>query len=109
MNMNTGGTATKRAYRCVVVNIRRGNPGPAVDLDPVEVSKGRQDEVVWQCDADFEVIFDPNDCPFKDNRFNKGKNHSGSAKPDAKEKPHIYKYTVKAFGETLDPGTIVNQ
>ena len=107
--MNAG-TAAKRAYRCVVVNITPGNPGPTVDLDPVNVSEGRQDEVVWQCDGDprFQVIFDPNDCPFATDQFDSTKNHSGPAKQGfARAKP--YKYTVKAFGGTRDPDTIVDR
>ncbi len=101
--------AAKRAYRCVVVNITLGNPTPKVDLDPVEVSKSRQDEVVWECEGDpnFEVIFET-DSPFNDSHFNKSKNHSGPAKGNAKERPNVYKYIVKAGGGTLDPGTIVN-
>ncbi len=106
--MPTGGTAPKRAYRCITVNIVSGNP-PTVDLDPVCVSKGRKDEVVWDCpgDPNFEVIFDP-DSPFKDSRFYNGKNRSGPAKATAKEKPYEYKYTVKAGGGTADPSTIVD-
>jgi hypothetical protein len=97
--------APARAYRCVVVNITPGNPTPTVDLDPVEVSKNRKDEVVWECEGDpsFEVIF-PAGSPFNGSRFNKNKNHSGPAQGD----PKTYKYTVKAGGGTLDPDTIVN-
>ncbi len=100
--------AARQAYRSVVVNITPGNP-PKVDLDPVEVSKSRKDEVVWECEGDpnFEVIFET-DSPFNDDHFKKGKNQSGPAKGNAKEKPHVYKYTVTAGGGTLDPGTIVN-
>ncbi len=98
--------APARAYRCVVVNITPGNPTPTVDLDPVEVSMNRKDEVVWECEGDlnFQVIFDPADCPFEGNNFDKSNNHSGPAKGNPKK----YKYTVKAGGGTLDPETIVN-
>jgi len=104
--MDTAGTATKRSYRCVMVNITPGNPN-GVDLNEVNVSKRREDEVVWDCEADpnFEVIFD-GESPFKQHRFYKGQNHSGPARKDAEEKP--YKYTVKAGGETFDPQTIVD-
>jgi plastocyanin len=99
-------TAPKRAHRCVVVNIKAGNPTPIVDLDPVEVSKKYGDEVLWECDGgvDFQVIFDPADCPFGNNKFDKNNNHSGPAQGG----PKTYKYTVKAGGGTLDPDTIVN-
>lgn len=100
------GPAAKRAYRCVVVNIKPGNPTPAVDLDPVRVSCGRNDEVVWECDSDFQVIFDPADCPFKNNNFDQSNNRSGPARGPSRGKP--YKYTVKAGGGTLDPDTIVD-
>ncbi len=104
------GAAAKRAYRCVVVNITPGNPTPTVDLDPVEVSMSRKDEVVWECEGDpnFRVIFDPADCPFNSPNFGKGNNHSGPAKGPARGKEKPYKYAVKAGGGTLDPGTIVN-
>ncbi len=111
--MATAGTAPKRAYRCIVVNITPGDP-PTVDLDPVNVSKGRGDEVVWECagGANFEVIFDT-DSPFQDSHFHQGRNCSGSAKATAivntKEQPYEYKYTVKAGGGTADPSTIVDQ
>ena len=106
--MATGGTAPKRTYRCITVNITPGNP-PTVDLDPVYLSKGRKDEVVWDCpgDPNFEVIFETGS-PFTKDRFSNGKNRSGPAKATAKEKPYEYKYTVKAGGGTADPSTIVD-
>ena len=110
--MATAGTAPKRAYRCIVVNIVPGNP-PIVDLDPVHVSEGRRDEVVWECagGANFEVIFET-DSPFQGNRFDNRNNCSGPAKAtvrvNTKEQPHEYKYTVRAGGGTLDPTTIVD-
>jgi|SRR5690348_7637197 hypothetical protein len=103
-------TAAKRAYRCIVVNIKPGNPTPTVDLDPAEVSKNRKDELVWECEGDlnFQVIFDPADCPFESNNFDRSNNHSGPAKGKPRGKENPYKYTVKAGGGTLDPDTIVN-
>ncbi len=96
--------AAKRAYRCVVVNIKLGNPTLTVDLDPVEVSKNRKDELVWECERDFQVIFNPADYPFDSSNFDKSNNRSGPAGKQGR-----YKYTVKVLGyPDLDPEVIVN-
>jgi hypothetical protein len=106
--MRGTGTAPQRQYRFITVNITPGNP-PTVDVDPTRVSKKRQDALCWRCEGDpnWEVNYG-SDSPFRDSVFNASNCCSGPPVHHAKESPHQYKYTVRAGGGTLDPGTVVD-
>ncbi len=99
---------TRRAYRVITINITPGST-PSVDVDPVEISKGRADEICWHCqDPNWRVDFG-NNSPFQASQFDQSRPCSGPAAQNARDNHHYYKYTVTAGGGTLDPGVIVDQ
>lgn len=84
-----------------------------IDPDPFWVSKGGNQEVVFQCTStdpsnphpDFTVEFNKNGSPFNESVFRHDCPCSGLVRRNVKADPnYIYRYTVTVGEATLDPG-----
>lgn len=80
------------------------------DPNPFHISKDFGDQVRWATrdpNASFEVDFE--DSPFERAHFDNSHNCSGPLRKEVQgDKTHVYKYTVKVNGKTLDPGGIID-
>ena len=101
----------------VIVTITRtahsgsgAKPTVSVSPDPVHVSKGKNEEVVWTCpqNLDFTVIME-NGTPFNSSKFTPTVDHSGVPilTPDPGAEVY-FKYLVEVGGNVVDPGVIVD-
>lgn len=93
----------QKAPTAEVIHITPGSP-PRVHPETVRIS--REQEVEWQCAADFEVEFEKGRTPFAAARFNRRNNRSGKPAPGA-QRNTPYKYSVSTGGKALDPEIII--
>jgi len=97
-----------------VVTIHVDNKGEAqrVDPDRFVISKGNQEEVLWQAsnpDAYFTVDFGE-ESPFEYTQFSSDEPASGLVRREVLADPgKYYKYTVRAGGKSIDPGGVVDR
>jgi len=89
----------------VEVKISLTNGNIAVAPDPFWLHKLQDQCILWKCDQDFSVEFDPHDCPFYEYQFSQDYPCSGIVRRSVVTDDHkIYKYTVRVGGVVLDPG-----
>jgi hypothetical protein len=105
--MATPQATSKRGHRIITVTISHGG-APKVDLDPVEISESRGDQIVWRYEGGQEaVVCFGNRSPFDRSHFHSGRDASGPAgKKTAREQ--TYKYSIETPEGRIDPDVKVN-
>jgi hypothetical protein len=93
----------QKAPSTEVIRITPGSP-PRVHPETACIS--REQEVEWECAADFEVEFEKGRTPFVAGRFNRRNHRSGKPTPRA-QRNTPYKYSVSTGGKALDPEIII--
>jgi hypothetical protein len=106
--MATAGAATRKT---VTIHVDAKGAVQKVTPDEFDVSKGNQEEVIWQTDSTKSVYFTvefKGESPFYESQFSSDYPVSGLVRRSVLSDPlKKYKYTVRAGGETLDPVGIV--
>jgi hypothetical protein len=106
-------TATPALANRTVVKINVDSKGGVESVTPnqFEVSKGKQEEVIWIVDSFQPVYFTvefKGQSPFYESQFSSDFPVSGLVRREVLADPlKEYKYTVRAGGKTLDPVGIV--
>ena len=96
------------------VDIRRTGKGWSVSPPDVEIDVLKNEQVVWFCeDADFEIEFATNGCPFqwgtpRKHMKKRVRNPSGRAKSTVNNKDR-FKYNVRVDGVLIDPEVVIKR
>jgi hypothetical protein len=109
--MATTGPALSAREQVVTIYLDANGNVARVDPDTFQVSKSRQEEVVWQTNPPnrpFSVTFD--ESPFHDSNFSEVNCCSGLVRREINggDGKH-YKYTVSAGSDVIDPDGIVSK
>lgn len=108
--MATSETATAVSPKVVTITVEATPGSSSIQVVPgrFQISKSKKEQVEWTCARSGFIVDFGNDSPFEFTRFQlqtPGSISSGPVRPDlqAPGDSHIYKYTVTAGGNVLDP------
>lgn len=98
--------------KIVTIHIDKSGEAQRVDPDQFVISKGNQEEVLWQASDPkvyFTVDFGQNS-PFAYTQFSSDEPASGLVRREVLPDPEkYYKYTVRAGGKSIDPGGVIDR
>ncbi len=79
--------------------------------DIVKLSKAAKDRVAWEGDEEFEIKFNPKDCPFKSDSYKSSgrKAKSDEAKVGPREEPYAYTIKLVSSKSKSDPGVRIDR
>lgn len=91
------------------ITIKYDPENKTIKVDPyvMDLSYKNGDTAEWICESEFDVNFGGK-TPFVKTRFT----HNGRNSGDVQRRPcgdDYFKYSVTAFGVTLDPGVIIKE
>jgi hypothetical protein len=98
--------------KVVTIHVDHKGEVQRVDPDRFVISKGNQEEVLWQSsNPDFYFTVDfGQDSPFEYTQFSSEQSVSGLVRREVLADPgKYYKYTVRSGGKSLDPGGVVDR